>query len=495
MIALSSRAGMNQQEPTSEDPSAPSEPEAPNASVSRQNLEARRIVMPPHWALGYHEAYEQPPGIDELLRRVHRFQETDTPLASIQLPSETPVSDQASSESIENRLKELGVHVARAVASDTRRTGDGSAVGFVRYSSKSASGHSVSDRRLLFAETLDDRTPRDAAVTVPVYPGSRGNLRRMVARCVELSSRGFPLCGTEFRNIDSANPALVIRWVQLAAVLPLLRLRMTSLRPAQRSLWPLPRHIARTWRRYLSFRHKLFPYLYTTFDEYRQTGKPPIRTLPADADEPASTGDDRAFSLGSALAIVPVEAETADQLSIDLPEGEWFRFWTNDRCPGGQSVSVPVSAHQIPVFARAGSVVPLYPFRQRLDGHPPRTLVLRAYPYGSRRSAVYTDDGQTYAYENGDYHRLVIETVQNHERFVLDLTHEGERNIPHDRLEWQVPAGIARSAAVEERELPVYSAPRKFTDADRGIFHGHFFLRIRTPADVDRVDVKLKSTA
>jgi hypothetical protein len=134
----------------------------------------------------------------------------------------------------------------------------------------------------------------------------------------------------------------------------------------------------------------------------------------------------------------------------------------------------------------------MHPFRTRLEGAQPKTLILRTFPYGSRKNAVYHDDGRTSEFEEDLYHRLLIYTEQHDNRFSLNIAREGRRPLPYEQIEWQMPAPIAQSATIDGRDPPLYESPDAFTKAEAGVFQGHHFFRIRTPITVRSVEVSVE---
>ena len=109
------------------------------------------------------------------------------------------------------------------------------------------------------------------------------------------------------------------------------------------------------------------------------------------------------YMFGPALLVAPVVDQGMTSRSVYLPAGaDWYNFWTNERLHGGQTINAAAPIDTIPLFVRAGSILPTgSPIestnqKQQIDK-------LRVYPGADARFTLYNDDGRTYAYEHGDH--------------------------------------------------------------------------------------------
>ena len=104
---------------------------------------------------------------------------------------------------------------------------------------------------------------------------------------------------------------------------------------------------------------------------------------------------------GPALLVAPVTEQGATSRSVYLPAGtDWYNFWTNERLHGGQRVTVSAPIDTIPLFVRAGSILPLGSAIESTEDQ--QTIQkLRVYPGADGQFTLYNDDGKTYDYEHG----------------------------------------------------------------------------------------------
>jgi len=152
--------------------------------------------------------------------------------------------------------------------------------------------------------------------------------------------------------------------------------------------------------KYLKLRYQLLPYTYSAAWKSYQTGAPYTRALfmdfPADA-KAANIPDE--YMYGPALLVAPVSDQGATSRSVYLPAGtDWYNFWTNERLHGGQTVEAAAPIDTIPLFVRAGSILPL---GAPVDSAQKKQEIatVRVYPGHDSDFALFQDDGTTYAYE------------------------------------------------------------------------------------------------
>ena len=202
-------------------------------------------------------------------------------------------------------------------------------------------------------------------------------------------------------------PELFTRWFEYGTFLPTLRIHGDR---KHTELWEFGREAEAILASYDRLRYQLIPYLYSQAKATHDTGAPFMRPLwmdfPADPNV-ANLGTEYLF--GPAFLVAPVTEQAQTEKSVYLPAGsDWYNFWTNARHAGGQWIKVAAPIDRIPVFVRAGSIVPL-------GADIPSTAtkqaiaVIRVYPGKDGDFALYDDDGVSYDYESG--HGAVTTTL------------------------------------------------------------------------------------
>jgi alpha-D-xyloside xylohydrolase len=194
-------------------------------------------------------------------------------------------------------------------------------------------------------------------------------------------------------------PELYTRWFQYATFLPIMRTHGS--RPAN-EVWSYGKQAQPILEKYLRMRYELMPYIYSLGYKTWQTGAPFMRALPLDfPDDPKVVDLRDEYMFGPAFLVAPVTEQGTTSRGVYLPAGsDWYNYWTNERVKGGQTVSVSAPIDTIPLFVRAGSIVPLGAPVENTKQHQSIARV-RVYPGANADFTLFSDDGTTYAYENG----------------------------------------------------------------------------------------------
>jgi alpha-glucosidase (family GH31 glycosyl hydrolase) len=154
-------------------------------------------------------------------------------------------------------------------------------------------------------------------------------------------------------------------------------------------------------RKYLELRYRLLPYNYTVAREAVDTGLPMMRALwlhyPNDG-EAVKLGNE--FLWGRDLLVAPVVEKDATSRRVYLPEGHWYDWWTGEKQSGKRWVERPVDLATLPLYVRAGSIIPLDPVRQFTAQRVNELTTVRVFPGASGTFTLYDDDGQSLGYRD-----------------------------------------------------------------------------------------------
>lgn len=196
-------------------------------------------------------------------------------------------------------------------------------------------------------------------------------------------------------------PELYTRWFEYGAFQPNFR---THGGRKHNEVWSYGKQAEPILEKYLRLRYELMPYIYSLGHRSHETGAPFMRGLFMDfgADpNVANVGDEYMF--GPTLLVAPVTEQGRTSRVVYLPAGtDWYNFWTNERVGGGQSLTVDAPIDTIPLFVRAGSVLPLGEPVENMN-QTQRIARLKVYPGADGDFDVYRDDGTTYDYEKGKF--------------------------------------------------------------------------------------------
>ncbi len=196
-------------------------------------------------------------------------------------------------------------------------------------------------------------------------------------------------------------PELFVRWFEYGTFLPTLR---THGGRKQNEVWSYGRQAEEILVKYLKLRYQLLPYTYSLGYHVYATGAPFMRALFMDFPKDPNAADVRdEYMFGPAFLVAPVTDQGMKTREVYLPAGtEWYSYWTNERFTGGQTILVNAPIETIPLFVRAGSIIPFGEVVEH-TGMPQKLTELRVYPGADGAFALYQDDGTTYDYEKGKF--------------------------------------------------------------------------------------------
>ena len=195
-------------------------------------------------------------------------------------------------------------------------------------------------------------------------------------------------------------PELYTRWFEYGSFLPIFRAHGSRL---QNEVWSYGKQAEPILEKYLRLRYQLMPYIYSLAYQTYQTGAPSMRALFMDFPNDPKVADLRdEYMFGPAFLVAPVTEQGAASRTVYLPAGaDWYNYWTNERVHGGQVIQVSAPIDTLPLFVRAGSILPLGEAIENTN--PPQKISkLRVYSGADAAFTLYEDDGKTYAYEKGD---------------------------------------------------------------------------------------------
>ena len=246
------------------------------------------------------------------------------------------------------------------------------------------------------------------------------DMRMQMAAGLNYSMAGLPMWGMDIGGFSVMNkfhnPAnadewqeLQTRWHQFGTFVPLFR---THGQYPRRELWNIAPEGSQAYESILSYmklRYNLMPYLYSLagavhFEDYTM-----MRGLPMDfPGDPKVRDLSDQWMFGPALMPCPVYEYKARSREVYFPEGGWYDFYTGAYIAGGQTLTADAPYERIPLYVRAGSIIPFGPDMQWSDEKPADNIRLYVYAGRDADFTLYEDDGVTYGYEKGAYATIPI---------------------------------------------------------------------------------------
>lgn len=231
---------------------------------------------------------------------------------------------------------------------------------------------------------------------------------------------------------DKAYCELYTRWLQMGTFLPMFRSHGTD---TPREIWNFGEKGTMFYdaiEKFINLRYELMPYIYSQAAAVHFEDSTILRSLIFDfPEDKIACALDSEFMFGPALLICPVtepmyyeignqKIEKEKEWDCYLPAGcKWYDFWTGKCYEGGQYVLAEAPIDRIPVFVKAGSIIPTATGLQYVDQIPEKPLVLKVYPGADASFCLYEDEGNNYNFEKGAY--ATTEIIWNEKEQMLTV--------------------------------------------------------------------------
>ncbi len=248
------------------------------------------------------------------------------------------------------------------------------------------------------------------------------HLQMAVTMCLNLSISGQPFVGSDIGGfIGYPSGELFARWLQLGVFCPLMRAH-SVINERNKEPWEYGSAFEAVNKTTIELRYRLLPYIYTTMVQASRTGIPAMRPLVFEyPGDPESSWNETEFMFGDQILVAPVLWEGTTSRSLRLPEGSWYDFWTGKKYQGSTQVAVDAPIDRIPLFVKAGAVVPMRPVIQHVGEKPLNPITFAAFPGDQTASLYYEDDGISFAYEQEEYLQRTITQKGGHGRREVSL--------------------------------------------------------------------------
>lgn len=200
-----------------------------------------------------------------------------------------------------------------------------------------------------------------------------------------------------------ADPELYIRWVQFGMFSPIAMVFGMD-HPRYKEPWNYGDAALKNFKKYDLLRYRMIPYLYSTQYQQYKTGLPMMRALVLQDQQDENTyeiGDQ--YMLGDNLMVCPVTTKGAVTRTVYLPKGNWFDYWTGKKYEGKQYVHVLAPLDTIPLFVKAGGIIPMQPEMKYFGEKKADLITLDIFPEGKSSFNLYEDDGKTLDYQQGKF--------------------------------------------------------------------------------------------
>ena len=257
-----------------------------------------------------------------------------------------------------------------------------------------------------------------------------------------LGLSGEPFVGSDVGGfIGRGNGELLVRSYQVSFLAPFCR-NHKVIDGYDQEPWRFGKHYEDIIRKYLKLRYELLPFLYTTLEEAHRTGTPLFRPLLLNYQDDENTYNiDDQFMVGADLLVAPIMKPDVTRRLVYLPRGDWYDYWTNKKYSGGTMITVDAPLDTVPLFVRAGAMIPTVPARNYVNERPDDPITFNIYPdeKGLASGELYEDDGVSPAYKRPVFRRTTVSARREGAGFAVSVEKsEGQYNPGSRKLNFVV---------------------------------------------------------
>jgi len=200
---------------------------------------------------------------------------------------------------------------------------------------------------------------------------------------------------------DPAYQELLVRWFQWGTFNPVMRIHGYK---TETEIWKFGKDAESDMREMLGLRYRLLPYIYSAAWQVTKGAlimRPLVMDFANDQDALKQTYE---YLFGHDILVAPVTKPDVKVQDVYLPKGiDWYNFWTGERFQGGKTVHTPAPRSIIPLYVKAGAIIPMGKFMQYTSELKADTIEIRIYKGRNGHFNLYEDEGNGYNYEKGKY--------------------------------------------------------------------------------------------
>jgi alpha-glucosidase len=223
---------------------------------------------------------------------------------------------------------------------------------------------------------------------------------------------GQPFVGPDIGGfIGTPTGEMYTRWLQYGVFLPLCRSHSVK-GSINKEPWAYGEEFEKINKKFIELRYQLMPFLYTEFYKASISGVPIMRPLLLEfPDDKTTYRIDTQFMVGENILVSPVMEPGSTSRWMYLPNGDWFDFWTREKFTGGKWIDAKAPIDQLPLFIRAGAVIPMQQIVQFTDQAPVDPITFEIFPSTEAKGICYEDDGISFAYQTGKYRSVGLKVA------------------------------------------------------------------------------------
>jgi len=257
-----------------------------------------------------------------------------------------------------------------------------------------------------------------------------------------IQTQRLAMCGFSFVGSDIGGFAeqptgeLYARWIQLGAFHPFFRTHSSGDHGDQEP-WSFGKSITKIVKKFIELRYQLLPYMYTAFWRYANEGIPMLKSLVLfDQNDVHTHYRNDEFVVGEKILVCPVTEPNARGRRMYFPYGDWYDYWTHELVEGGQELWVDADLDSMPVFVKAGAIIPKYPIQQYVGEKKIEQLKLDVYfNLGKDDSQLYEDSHDGYDYIKGRFSHRIFTLTGKQNSLTLQQVKTGKHFSSYETME------------------------------------------------------------
>lgn len=243
-----------------------------------------------------------------------------------------------------------------------------------------------------------------------------------------MAMSGFSFVGSDIGGFaEQPQGELFTRWIQLGVFHPFCRVHSSGDHGDQEP-WAFDEDVTDVVRKFIELRYQLLPYLYTAFWNLIDHGEPLLRSLVLFDQEDSQTHyrtDE--FIYGRQILVCPIQEPNAKGRRMYIPRGEWYNYWTDEVVNGGKEKWVDAEIDSMPLFIKAGAIIPKYPVQQYVDEEPIEEVILDVYyKEGKEESQLFDDAHDGFDYSKGRYSLRTFKLIGRKKELIIQQHKEGK---------------------------------------------------------------------
>ena len=257
--------------------------------------------------------------------------------------------------------------------------------------------------------------------------GTWDTFKNQIVAGLNYTITGFPYWTTDIGGFfrpgnsqytDEKYHELLTRWYQWGTFNPIFRIHgyQTETEP-----WKYGQKVEDNMRKMLNLRYRLLPYIYSEAWQVTKNGSTMMRPLVMDFNtDTTAVNRQYQYMFGKSVLVAPVTEANVSEWNVYLPKSAgWFNFWTGKHFNGGQSIKTNAPIDEIPLFVKAGSIIPMGKIIQYTGEKLADTLEIRVYKGTDAKFDLYEDEGDNYNYEKGRYTIISFKWDEKHQSLTI----------------------------------------------------------------------------